>query len=59
MSSVTARTTPVRPRRPGVTTVLLALPVPALILVLWTLGVQQAWVVYHRPQVFGSPRWRG
>lgn len=30
-------------RRPGLSTLLLALPVPALILVLWTLGVQQAW----------------
>lgn len=30
-------------RRPRVGPLLLALPVPALVLVLWTLGVQQAW----------------
>ena len=41
MSGTTA--SPARRRRPGVTTLLLALPVPALLLVLWTVGVQQAW----------------
>lgn len=41
-----AAPTPARaPRRrsPRVATLLLALPVPALVLVLWTAGVQQAW----------------